>query len=195
MTFINYNTKEINFKIIYFGPARSGKTRNLRTIFENTADDQKGELITISDGAQRSAYFDFLPVFLGKVRGYNTRMHLYAIPGGPVHDRQRKLLMKGVDGIVFVADSAPDRLDENVQSLSMLREGLGEFRYHLSRIPHVIQYNRRDVAGALPIEHLRNVLNEFGAPDFPANAKSGDGVLETLKAISKMVLKDVVKAK
>jgi mutual gliding-motility protein MglA len=195
MTFINYNTKEINFKILYYGPAGSGKTRNLRTIFENTADDQKGELITISDGTNRSAYFDFLPVFLGKVRGYNTRLHLYAIPGGHVHDPQRKLLMKGVDGIVFVADSSPGRLDENVASMAQLRRGLADFRYHLDRIPHVIQYNRRDAPGALDTAAMHKLLNEFDAPEFPANAKTGEGVLETLKAISKMVLKDVVKAK
>lgn len=195
MTFINYNTKEINFKIIYYGPSGSGKTRNLRHIFENTNDSQKGELVTIADGKQHSAYFDFLPVFLGKVRGYNTRLHLYAVPGAQLQDPQRKLLMKGVDGIVFVADSHPARLDENVSTLIQLKAHLADFRYSLDRIPHVLQYNRRDADNAVSLETMSKMLNEFGAEEFETNAKEGDGVLETLKAISKMVLKDVVKAR
>ena len=195
MTFINYNTKEIHFKILYYGPAGSGKTRNLRYIFENTADEQKGEMVAIADGGARSAYFDFLPVFLGKVRGYNTRLHLYAIPGLAVPETQGRLLTKGVDGIVFVADSQPARLEANLESYRRLKAELATYRYRLDRIPHVFQYNRRDAEGAVPIEMLHNVLNEHGAPEFPANAKTGDGVLETLKTIGKMVLRDIVKAK
>ena len=195
MTFINYNTKEIHFKILYYGPAGSGKTRNLRYIFENTKDEQKGEMVAIADGADRSTYFDFLPVFLGKVRGYNTRLHLYAVPGALVHDEQRKLLTKGVDGIVFVADSRPSRLDQNAAALNRLKTSLAAYRYRLDRIPHVFQYNHRDAEAPVAVEVLHGMLNEYGAPEFLANAREGDGVLETLKAISKTVMRDVVRGK
>jgi len=195
MTFINYNTREINFKIIYYGPAGSGKTRNLQYIFENTSGEQKGEMIRFSNGGERTCYFDFLPVFLGKIRGYQTRLHLYTVPGGVLHDTQRNLLFKGLDGIVFVADSRPSMLTANQTSLNNLHQNLAAFRYRIESIPHVFQFNRRDADEAVPVEELALLLNKHQAPEFAANAKAGEGVLETLKRISGMVLSNISRNK
>ena len=195
MTFINYNSKEINCKIVYYGPALSGKTRNLKSIFERTPPENRGELICLAHDDERTCYFDFLPLFLGKIRGFITRLHLYSVPGNTVFDTNRRLILKGVDGVVFVADSRRERLDENLESMENLKKNLEMHGYDINRIAMVIQYNMRDFPSALPEEELTKALNPAGRPQFTANAKAGEGITETLKAVSQIVLNDLIKAK
>jgi len=195
MTIVNYNTKEINCKVVYYGPPLSGKTRSLKTIFERTPADHRGELVCLQHDDERTCYFDFLPLFLGKIRGFTTRLHLYTVPGNAVFDSNRRMILKGVDGIVFVADSRRERLDENLESMDNLRKNLAAHGYDLERIPLVMQYNMRDFPTAMPAAELAALLNPSDRPQFTANAQTGEGVTETLKALSRMVLKDLIRTK
>lgn len=195
MTFINYNTKEINCKIVYYGPALSGKTRNLKVIFERTPTDNRGEMICLSHEDERTCYFDFLPLFLGKIRGFATRLHLYSVPGNVVYDTNRQMILKGVDGLVFVADSRRERLDENLDSLENMKKNLESHGYDLARIPLVFQFNMCDFETTMDPAELAKAINPDGLPQFTANAKAGEGVTETLKAVSQLVLKDLIKSK
>ncbi|MDQ2646702.1 MAG: ADP-ribosylation factor-like protein [Myxococcota bacterium] len=191
MSFINYMAREINCKIVYYGPGLCGKTTNLQFIYERTNPDAKGKMISLATETERTLFFDFLPLSLGEIRGFKTRFHLYTVPGQVFYDASRKLILKGVDGVIFVADSQVERLEANQESVDNLRTNLAEQGYSLEKIPYVIQYNKRDLPNALPVEELRAVINPQGVPDFEANARSGMGVFETLKAVSKLVLNEL----
>lgn len=193
MSFINYSSREINCKIVYYGPGLCGKTTNLQFIYKKTRPEAKGKMITLATETERTLFFDFLPLSLGDIKGFKTRFHLYTVPGQIFYDASRKLILKGVDGIVFVADSQIERMDANIESFENMHINLEEQGYNLSNIPHVIQYNKRDLSGAVPLAEMKKVLNAAGVPDFEAVASEGTGVFETLKAIVKMVLIELKK--
>jgi signal recognition particle receptor subunit beta len=193
MSFINYASREINCKIVYYGPGLCGKTTNLQYVYQKTAADAKGKMISLATETERTLFFDFLPLSLGEIRGFKTRFHLYTVPGQVFYDASRKLILKGVDGVVFVADSQEERYDANIESLDNLRYNLEEQGYNLDKIPFIIQYNKRDLPNAMPIEELRRDLNQNGVPDFEACAATGEGVFETLKAVAKLILVDLKK--
>ncbi len=193
MSFINYSSREINCKIAYYGPGLCGKTTNLQHIYDNTNPEAKGKMISLETETERTLFFDFLPLSLGEIRGFKTRFHLYTVPGQIFYNASRKLILKGVDGVVFVADSQVDRYDANLESLENLRDNLDEQGYDLSELPHVIQYNKRDVHNAVATDFLRQALNPNGIPDFEAIATEGVGVFETLKAVAKRVLVELKK--
>jgi signal recognition particle receptor subunit beta len=188
MSFINYSSREINCKIVYYGPGLCGKTTNLQHIYDNTNPEAKGRMISLETETERTLFFDFLPLSLGEIRGFKTRFHLYTVPGQVFYDASRKLILKGVDGIVFVADSQVERMDANLESLENLQENLTTEGYDFDTIPKVIQYNKRDMATAVDINYLRRVLNPQNVPDFESIATSGEGVFPTLKTVAKQVL-------
>lgn len=193
MSFINYASREINCKIVYYGPGLCGKTTNLQYVYQKTAADAKGKMISLATETERTLFFDFLPLSLGEIRGFKTRFHLYTVPGQVFYDASRKLILKGVDGVVFVADSQEERYDANIESLDNLRFNLNEQGYDLDKLPFIIQYNKRDLPNAMPVEELRKDLNVTGVPDFEACAATGEGVFETLKAVAKLILIDLKK--
>ena len=189
MSTINFAIREINFKIVYYGPGLSGKTTNLKQIYDQVPAESKGEMVSLATEDERTLFFDFLPLDLGKVNGFKTRFHLYTVPGQVFYNSSRKLILRGVDGVVFVADSGPDRLRANAESLRNLRENLQEYNLRLADVPTVIQINKRDLPDALPMDMLTQVLN----PDdrfqvFEAVASEFKGVFEPLRAVSTMVL-------
>ena len=188
MSFINYSSREIILKIVYYGPGLSGKTTNIKFIYAATNPDARGKLISLETKAERTLFFDFLPLSLGEIRGFKTRFHLYTVPGQVFYDASRKLILKGVDGVVFVADSQVERLDANIESLENLRENLEEQGYDLDKLPYVVQYNKRDLPTAVDAGYLREELNPTRVPDFEAVATTGMGVFDTLKAVAKQVL-------
>ncbi|MGE0321485.1 MAG: ATP/GTP-binding protein [Polyangiaceae bacterium] len=191
MSFINYMAREINCKIVYYGPGLCGKTTNLQYIYERTNPDAKGKMISLATETERTLFFDFLPLSLGEIRGFKTRFHLYTVPGQVFYDASRKLILKGVDGVIFVADSQIERLEANQESVDNLRTNLAEQGYSLEKIPYVIQYNKRDLPNAVEVEELRSLINPMGVPDFEAQARTGQGVFDTLKAVSKLVLTEL----
>jgi signal recognition particle receptor subunit beta len=224
MSFINYSSREINCKIVYYGPGLCGKTTNLQWIYNKTNPDLKGKMISLATETERTLFFDFLPVDLGTIRGFRTRFHLYTVPGQVYYNASRKLILKGVDGVVFVADSQMERMEANVEAMQNLYDNMAEHGYDITRMPFVIQYNKRDLPNAASITELQEALNpgwevleparqrevpdpqrpgeqlvcqlESGewverAPHFEAVAVSGDGVFDTLKAVSKLVLKSL----
>jgi mutual gliding-motility protein MglA len=193
MAFFNYAQREINCKIVYYGPGLCGKTTNLQYIHKKTNPKAKGKLISLSTQTDRTLFFDFLPLSLGEIRGFRTRFHLYTVPGQVFYDASRKLILRGVDGVVFVADSLIDRVEANLESMENLRFNLQKHGYELDRIPHVIQYNKRDLPNAATVEELRGLLNPAGAPEFEAVATIGSGVFDTLKAVAKRVLQELKK--
>lgn len=195
MSFINYASREINCKIVYYGPGLCGKTTNLQFIYQKTAPDAKGKMISLATETERTLFFDFLPLSLGEIRGFKTRFHLYTVPGQVFYDASRKLILKGVDGVVFVADSQEERIDANIESLENLRINLKEQGYDLDKLPYIIQYNKRDLPGAMPVEELRRELNPTNVTEFEACATTGEGVFETLKAVAKLILVDLKKGK
>ena len=188
MSFINFAAREINCKIVYYGPGLGGKTTNLQWIFERTGDQQKGKMISLATETERTLFFDFLPLDLGTVRGFKTRIHLYTVPGQVFYDASRKLILRGVDGVVFVADSQEERMDANVEALENLQENLKEHGYDFKRIPYVLQLNKRDLPNAMPVDSLKQELLKKGEPLVEAVAFQGVGVFETLKAVAKLVL-------
>jgi signal recognition particle receptor subunit beta len=188
MSFINYLSREINCKIVYYGPGLCGKTTNLQYIYNKTNPEAKGKMISLATETERTLFFDFLPLALGEIRGFKTRFHLYTVPGQVFYDASRKLILKGVDGVVFVADSQIARTEANVESLENLRTNLAEQGYSLDKLPYVIQYNKRDMPGIAPVEELRALLNATNVPDFEGVASTGVGVFDTLKAVAKLVL-------
>ena len=191
MSFINYSSREINCKIVYYGPGLCGKTTNLQHIYSKTNPELKGKMISLATETERTLFFDFLPLALGQIRGFKTRFHLYTVPGQVFYDASRKLILKGVDGVVLVADSQIERMEANLESLDNLRINLGEQGYDLAKVPYVVQYNKRDLPNAAPLNEMRRLLNPMGVPDFEACATVGTGVFETLKAVAKGVLNDL----
>jgi signal recognition particle receptor subunit beta len=224
MSMINYASREINCKIVYYGPGLGGKTTNLEHVYGKVQPDTRGKLISLATETERTLFFDFLPVDLGTIRGFKTRFHLYTVPGQVYYNASRKLILKGVDGIVFVADSQVERMEANQEAMQNLYDNMAEYGYDLTRMPFVIQYNKRDLPNAAPVRELQAGLNpgwevtEPGrqritpdaahagenlieqipsgewverAPYFEAVAVTGDGVFETLRAVSKLVLKSL----
>jgi signal recognition particle receptor subunit beta len=191
MSFINYSSREINCKIVYYGPGLCGKTTNLQYIYAKTNPEAKGKMISLATETERTLFFDFLPLSLGEIRGFKTRFHLYTVPGQVFYDASRKLILKGVDGVVFVADSNVGRMEANIEALDNLRINLQEQGYNLDKIPYVVQYNKRDVPDAAPVDELRKLLNPTNVPDFEAVGTTGVGVFDTLKAVAKLVLTEL----
>ncbi len=193
MTFINYAAREINCKIVYYGPGLGGKTTNLKWIYGKSNPTSRGKLISLATETDRTLFFDFLPLDLGTIRGFKTRFHLYTVPGQVFYDASRKLILKGVDGVVFVADSQAARMEANLESLKNLQANLRDQGYDLAKVPYVLQLNKRDTASAVPLEEMRKVLAVRGEPVFEAIAQNGTGVFDTLKAIARMVLVELRK--
>jgi len=221
MSLINYASREINCKLVYYGPGLGGKTTNLEYIYEKVAPSSRGKMISLATETERTLFFDFLPVDLGTIRGFKTRFHLYTVPGQVYYNASRKLILKGVDGVVFVGDSQTERMEANVESMQNLYDNLIQHGYDLTKIPFVVQYNKRDLPNAARIEELQDNLNPGWpveeparqkaipdpdrpgqylveqldgtwlerAPYYEASAVQGDGVFDTLRSISKLVLK------
>jgi len=189
MALINYANKEINAKIVYYGPGLSGKTTNIQFIHSRLKPEHRGKLITLPTQTDRTLFFDFLPVEIPNVKGFTTRFHLYTVPGQVFYNATRKMVLKGVDGVVFVADSQIEKLDDNVESLKNLDENLQEYGKSIKALPLVIQFNKRDLKDISRITDLTKRLNPWGYPSFEAIATEGKGVMETLAAISRLVLK------
>ena len=188
MSYVNHMSKEINCKIVYYGPGLCGKTTNLNYIFARTKQEARGKMIQLATETERTLFFDFLPIDLGTIQGYKVRMHLYTVPGQVFYDASRKLVVRGADGVVFVADSQPGRREANIESLENLELNMSQNGSSLDAVPYAIQYNKRDVPDALAIEELRGDLNRNAVPEFEAAAVTGSGVFDTLKGISRMVL-------
>jgi signal recognition particle receptor subunit beta len=194
LTFINYVAREINCKIVYYGPGLGGKTTNLQYLYDITNAENKGKLISLATETDRTLFFDFLPIDLGQIRGLRTRFHLYTVPGQVFYDASRKLILRGVDGVVFVADSQEERLDANLESLSNLDQNLKEHGFDLGKVPYVLQLNKRDLPNAMPVTQLSRLLLTRGEPVFEAVAVKGEGILETLKAVARQVLVELRKS-
>ena len=195
MSFINYSSREINVKLVYYGPGLCGKTTNLQYIYKKTNPDAKGKMISLATETERTLFFDFLPLALGEIRGFKTRFHLYTVPGQVFYDASRKLILKGVDGVIFVADSQVERMESNVESIENLRINLAEQGYNLDNIPYVIQYNKRDLPNVAPVAEMDKLLNPKGLPSFEAVAMTGVGVFDTLKNLAKQVLFELKKGR
>ncbi len=193
MTFINYAAKEINCKIVYYGPGLCGKTTNLQYIYGKTAPEARGKMISLATEADRTLFFDFLPLDLGTIRGFTTRFHLYTVPGQVFYDASRKLILKGVDGVVFVADSQEVRMEANIESIRNLSLNLKDHGLELTTIPYALQFNKRDLPEVVPAEEMYRVLNFKREPTFEAVATTGVGVFDTLKSVAKQILIDLKK--
>ena len=188
MSLINYAGREINCKIVYYGTGLGGKTTNLEYVYSKVNPDAKGKMISLATETERTLFFDFLPIDLGDVKGFKTRFHLYTVPGQVYYNASRKLILKGVDGVIFVADSQAERMEANIEAMHNLYENLDSYGYDLTTIPFAMQYNKRDLPNAMPMADLRAQLNPTGVPDFEGVATEGRGVFETLGAVSKMVV-------
>ncbi len=189
MSMMSYASREINCKLVYYGTGLGGKTTNLEFVYSRVNPDTRGKMILLATESDRTLFFDFLPIDLGAIRGFKTRFHLYTVPGQVYYNASRKLILKGVDGIIFVGDSQEHREEANLEAMHNLYENLESYGYDLSAIPFVVQYNKRDLDDALSVEALRAQLNPGGVPDFEAVATDGQGVFETLKSVSKLVVK------
>jgi signal recognition particle receptor subunit beta len=195
MTFINYASREINCKIVYYGPGLCGKTTNLQYIYDKTNPNAKGKLISLATETDRTLFFDFLPLELGTVRGFKTRFHLYTVPGQVFYDASRKLILKGVDGVIFVADSQTERMDANLESIDNLVVNLKTQGYDLLTMPYVLQLNKRDLPNVVAADEMKRLLLRKAHPEpvFDAVASKGIGVFETLKGVAKLVLSELTK--
>ncbi|MGE0159350.1 MAG: ATP/GTP-binding protein [Gemmatimonadales bacterium] len=191
MSMINYASREINCKIVYYGTGLGGKTTNLEYIYSRVNPDTKGKMISLATESERTLFFDFLPIDLGEVRGFKTRFHLYTVPGQVYYNASRRLILKGVDGLVFVADSQASRAEANIEAMHNLYENLETYGYELEKIPFAIQYNKRDMPNILPVTELRAQINPMGVPDFEGTAVQGKGVFETLSCVSKLVVQSL----
>jgi len=193
MSFINYSAREISCKIVYYGPGLCGKTTNLVYIYKKINPDSKGKMISLATETERTLFFDFLPLALGSIKGFKVRFHLYTVPGQIFYDASRKLILRGVDGVIFVGDSQVERMEANLESMDNLRKNLKEQGLDLDKIPFVIQYNKQDLPNVVPIEELNRALNPRKVPSFDAVAASGQGVFDTLKEIAKIVIFELKK--
>jgi len=193
LTFINYASREINCKIVYYGPGLGGKTTNLQYVYDKTAPSAKGKMISLATETDRTLFFDFLPLELGSVRGFKTRFHLYTVPGQVFYDASRKLILKGVDGIIFVADSQTERMDANIESVNNLQQNLKLQGYDLMKIPYTLQLNKRDLPNIVSVDDMKRELMRKGEPILEAVASTGIGVFDTLKAVAKQVLIELKK--
>jgi len=191
VSLINYSSREINCKVVYYGPGLGGKTTNIQYVYEKLAPETKGKLVTLATEMDRTLFLDFLPLELGEVKGFKTRFHLYTVPGQVYYNASRKLILRGVDGIVFVADSSEARFDANIEALYNLHENLKEYDLSLDEIPFVIQWNKRDMPDAIPVDELNQELNPEGYENFEAVAVNGVGVFDTLKCVAKQVLRQL----
>jgi mutual gliding-motility protein MglA len=191
MSMINYASREINCKLVYYGPGLGGKTTNLEYVYNKVSPETRGKLISLATEQERTLFFDFLPVDLGSIRGFKTRFHLYTVPGQVYYNASRRLILKGVDGLVFVADSQAERMDANIAALENLYENLSDYGYDPAQLPVVLQWNKRDLPSAVPVDELRRQLNPMGLQEYEAVAVTGVGVFDTLKAVSKLVLKSL----
>lgn len=188
MAFINQEAREIHCKLVYYGPSLGGKTTNVQWVYSRTTGQGETQMQSFNANTERTLFFDFLPMDVGEIRGLKTRFHLYTVPGQVVYDASRKLIMKGLDGVVFVADSQIERMEENLEALKNLEKNLDQQGYDIRRVPLVIQYNKRDLDNVTPLAEMRASLNRVNAPDFEAVASSGKGVMETLRTISKTIV-------
>ena len=193
MLMINYASREINCKIVYYGPGLGGKTSNLEHVYGKVQPDTRGKLISLATETERTLFFDFLPVDLGTIRGFKTRFHLYTVPGQVFYEASRRLILKGADGVVFVADSQEERMDANLETLENLREHLKDHNLDFATIPYVLQLNKRDLPNILPAEEMKKHLSVKGEPTLEAIAVQGQGVFDTLKAIAKLVIMELKK--
>jgi mutual gliding-motility protein MglA len=191
MSLINYANKEINCKIVYYGCGLCGKTTNLLYIHKKIAAEYRGKLVSLATETDRTLFFDFLPLDLGSIQGFTTRFHLYTVPGQVHYDASRKLILKGVDGLVFVVDSQVERTEDNIESLENLKVNLRSQGYELDNLPMVVQYNKRDLPNIVPVEELERQINHRGDPSFESIATEGVGVFDTLRAVSKLVLASI----
>lgn len=191
MPHIDTKKKQINCKIVYYGTGMGGKTTNLKTIHQQTDPKKRGKMISLATETERTLFFDFVPLAFDPVAGLATRFHFYTVPGQSFYNLSRKAILKGVDGIVFVADSQPSRHEANIDSFMNLQENLAEYDCDLKKIPHVIQYNKRDLDDAVQIVQMRRDLNPFGATDFEAVATEGIGVLDSMNAVVNQVIENL----
>ena len=191
MSMINYASREINCKVVYYGSGLGGKTTNLEYVYSRVNPDTKGKMISLATETERTLFFDFLPIDLGEIRGFKTRFHLYTVPGQVYYNASRRLILKGVDGLIFVADSQRSRLEANIEAMHNLYENMESYGYDIETIPFVIQYNKRDLPDIMSTEELRSVINPMGVPDFEGVAIEGDGVFQTLSAVSKLVVQSL----
>src|ERR1700757_894966 len=191
--FINFPAREINCKLVYYGPGLGGKTANLQWIYDHTGQNQKGKMVSLATETECTLFFDFLPLDLGTVRGILRRFHLYTVPGQVFYEASRRLILKGADGVVFVADSQEERLDANLETLDNLREHLKDHNLNFDTIPYVLQLNKRDLPNVLPVDELQKQLSVKGEPSMEAVAVTGQGVFDTLKEVAKLVLADLKK--
>ena len=194
MSFINPQSKEINCKIVYYGPQNAGKSTSLHQVYERTAPANRGKLVSLSNSDDQALFFDFLPLSLGKVKNHALRFHLYTVPGDAHYDSAQKMIMKGVDGVVFVVDSRIDRLEDNLNSWKSLEANLKNQDNNILTLPIVIQYNKRDMASTLPIDELRQFFNKRNLPEFETDARKGKNVLEAFQAVAKQVLVELKKS-
>ena len=193
MSFINYSAREINCKIVYYGPGLCGKTTNLLYIYKKTSPESKGKMISLATETERTLFFDFLPLTLGNIRGFKVRFHLYTVPGQVFYDASRKLILRGVDGVVFVGDSQVERMEANLESMENLRKNLNEQGFDLDTLPFTIQYNKRDLPNVVPLDEINKALNPRRVPYLEAVAAQGKGVFDTLKEIAKQVILELKK--
>ena len=191
MTFINYASREINCKIVYYGPGLCGKTTNIQWIYEQANPDKKGKLVSLATETDRTLFFDFLPLDMGTVKGFKVRFHLYTVPGQVFYDASRKLILRGCDGIIFVADSQKARMEANIESIANLATNLKENGFDIRSIPYVLQLNKRDMPSAAPVAEMERLLRFRGEPMIEAVANQGTGVIETLKAAARQILMEL----
>ncbi len=193
MSFLNYSTREINFKVVFYGPGLSGKTTNIKYVYNKIKNENKGKLVSLATETERTLFFDFFPLELGTIHDYKVRFHLYTVPGQIYYSASRKLILKGVDGLVFVADSQRERFEANIESLNDMLENMQEYKISFDAIPYILQLNKRDLPNVMPIDEMIRELRKKGEPVLEAVALKGVGVVDTLKAISRLIMRDVKK--
>ena len=191
MSFVNYHTKEINCKIVYYGPGLGGKTTNIQHVYQKTSANNKNQLVTLNTKNERTLFFDFLPLEFKNIRGFKTRFHLYTVPGQVFYESSRRLILRGVDGVVFVADSQVERMEANIESLEGLKKNLVDHGYELEKTPLVMQWNKRDLPNIVGVDQLEQKLNFLNSSSVESSAITGEGVFETLKTVSKLVLLNI----